>query len=223
MDTNVIGNGVNSSVELQVDPTAQAARVSLRALEWQPTNGTLGGHYSISAPSGAIGAGGVVSGGQIFQLRWNDSAKFFVLKKLKITTSVTTAFAAGQSVLEAMVGHGSTANGSGGTAITPNNTSNRLRSTMSPSSIATAGEIRVSSTGATTAATGQTLEPLGIGSAQMSAAGTTAQYLFEQRDQGTHPLILNNSDTLVIKATTIAGTGVWSFSVDMEWVEAATY
>lgn len=227
MDVKLVGYGSNSDTETQVDPTWNAARASLRALEVNNA-GVLGGHYAVTAITGTIAAA-IANNSQIFQIRWADSTKLFILKKLTASAQTITGFAATTSGadLELVIGHGSSANGSGGAAVTPTSTSNMLRKTFAPSAFVASGEIRVATTGALTAATGQTLEPAGVGYCNGAPAATNTHnpkaYLFEQRDFGTHPLILVSGDTLVVRSPLVSATGTWRVGFEIEWAEASVY
>ena len=227
MPAVIQGSGGNSDVPLQVDPTYNAARVSLRPIEFN-IGGMLGGHYAITSISGTMAAG-LVANSQIWQIRWAPPNPFvFILKSMSIQAATSTAFTTlfGADV-ELVIGHGSTANGSGGNPQVPNGTSNRMRNNMNASNFVTSGEIRVASTGALTPATGQTLEPYGIGYAKVApftinTLGTKV-VLYDQVDNGDHPCCLATGDSVVLRVPNPGATGVWSFGVQMECVEAATY
>jgi hypothetical protein len=221
------GNGSNADTFGQVDPTYDALRVSIRPYETQPDpQGPLGGHYFVSAMSGLMAAG-IASAAQVFQVRWADSSRLFVLKKLKVQCSTCTGFAATTigAPLQLFVGHGSTANGSGGTAVAL--AGGKGRASQGSTSFATSGEIRIATTSALTAATGQTLEsqPIGgcMGADNRTLVSTPEMYLFDQRDFGDHPLILVASDTLAITTLNPAATGTWEFAVTMSWAEVVQF
>ena len=112
MEVQVTGIGPNSAVETQVDPTASALRASLRALEYAGPGGVIGGHYSVAGQTGLMAAG-IASAAEVFQDRWLDPSKLFILKKLSVQCSTATGFAATTlgAPLELILGHGSTANG----------------------------------------------------------------------------------------------------------------
>lgn len=231
MDVSVSGFGSNDKVATQVDPTCAAIRTSVRPLEYQPDQGiggVVGGHYQIATVSGLIAAG-IASLAQVFQVRWADPTKIFILKKLVVMCATATGFAATTlgAPLDFILGHGSTANGSGGTALAPTGSSNKLRAAMGTTGFATSGEIRIATTAALTAATGQTLEPAALascmGADNRTLVSTGPMNLFEQRDAGDHPLILNTGDTFAIRAVTPAATGTWYLSVTMGWAEAGVY
>ena len=228
MDVQLKGFGPNIDTKQQIDYTHNAGRVSLRPIDHRPVPGAVnGGHYSIDAISGTIAAG-IAANAQIFQVRWADPTRLFILKSLKAhgatATAFTTLFGAD---LELIVGHGATANGSGGVALVPNSISNRMVGSMAPSAFSLGGEIRVATTAALTAATGQTLEPAGIGYAKVAPflANTLGAlvYLWENSDIGDHPLILQAGDTLVVRTPNPGATGTWSVGFQMEWVEATAY
>lgn len=228
MDVTLSGAGANSNIETQVDPTFQAARTSSRPLEYQSQGGVIGGHYSVGAQSGTISAG-IASLAEVFHVRWADPSKLFILKKFVVQCSTGTGFAATTlgAPLELIIGHGSTANGSGGTAIAPTSISNRMRQTMASTAFATSGRLAIATTLGMTAATGQTLEAAAIGECMgadnRTLVSTPPMPLFEQRDLGTHPLVLNSGDSLVMRTLNPAGTGTWFFCVTMEWVESVSY
>ncbi len=227
MDSTIVGTGANSNIETQVDPSFQAVRASLRPQEFK-IGGILGGHYSIGAQTGTMAAA-IASAAQVFQVRWADPSKLFILKKLSVQCATLTGFAATSlgAPLELIVGHGSTANGSGGTALAPTSSSNRMRQTMATTAFTTSGEIRIATTAALTAATGQTLEAAAISECLGAPNGTLVQSplmaLFEQRDFGAHALILNTGDTLAVRTLNPAATGTWVACFTMEWVEAVDY
>lgn len=228
MDFNLVGTGSNTNTQQDVDPSYKAARVTLRPIEWAPQNSVPGGHFSISAMTGTMAAG-IASLAQVFQVRWGDPTRFFLLKKLQVQCATLTGFAATSlgAPLELIIGHGSTANGSGGTALAPTSISNKMRGGMNATGFATSGEIRIATTAALTAATGQTLEPAPIasclGAANATLVQTTPLNLFEQREHGDHPLIILAGDTFTIRTNTPAATGTWVVAVTMDWAELVTF
>lgn len=222
------GTGSNDDTIMQVDPTYDAGRFSLRPIETQTDQqGVLGGHYRIAGQSGLMAAG-IASAAQVFQVRWADPSKLFGLKMLKVQASTCTGFAATTigAPLQLWIGHGSTANGSGGAAIAPTN-GNKSRNGHANTAFSTSGEIRLATTAALTAPTGQALEAAAFSGCMGAPNATLAQspemYLFDQRDNGDHPLILSTSDTLAILTLNPAATGTWTFTVTMTWFEAVQY
>jgi hypothetical protein len=225
--TIITGSGINADVQVQSDRTHQALRTSTRPLEYYVGN-IVGGHYSVGAMTGLMTAG-IASAAEVFQIRWADPVKLFILKKLTVQCSTATGFAATSqgAPLELIIGHGSTSNGSGGGAVSPSSISNRLRSSMAPSAFVTSGRIGISTTAALTAAGGQTLEPATVancmGADNRTLVSTPVMNLYEQRDIGSHPLVIAQGDTLVVRTNTPAATGTWYAAFSMEWVEAIAY
>ncbi len=168
-------------------------------------------------------AAGIASAAQAFQLRWADPTKLFILKKLTVQCCTLTGFAATTvgAPLQLFVGHGSTANGSGGTAV--GLAGGKGRATQGNTSFATSGEIRIATTAALTAATGQTLEGQPVGGCLGAPNATLVQSpdmpLFEQRDFGDHPLVLLAGDTLAVLTLSPAATGTWVAVFTMSWLE----
>ena len=201
---------------------------TLYPLEYDPNTGTNGGHYRVGAMTGLMAAG-IASAAQVFQVRWVSSSKLFILKQLTVQFSTCTGFAATTvgAPVELIVGHGSTANGSGGAALAPTSVGNKMRSAMATTEFANGGEIRIATTAALTAATGQTLEPATIGNCMgadnRTLVSTPPFDFFRQEDAGDHPLILQSGDTLVIRTNSPAATGTWFMSVQMSWLEATGF
>lgn len=229
MLTKIQGWGSNIDTYAQVDPTHDALRVSVRPIETQTDpQGPAGGHYVMAAQTGLMAAG-IATGGQIFQIRWADPSKLFILKKLTVQCATCTGFASTAlgAPLSLYVGHGSTASGSGGTALVPLAGQQKARANQGATSFATSGEIRVATTAALTAATGQTLEGAPVGACMGAPNSTLLQspqmYLFEQRDAGEHPLVLLATDTLAICAVNPAATGTWTAVITMSWAESVAY
>jgi len=228
MSEVIRGFGSNVDTLQQVDSSYDAARVSMRPIETQPDpQGLAGGHYFLNSQSGLMAAG-IASAAQVWQLRWAPGATIlFGLKKLKVQCSTCTGFAATTigAPLQLFVGHGSTANGSGGTAVTV--PGGKGRAAHSNSLFAIGGEVRIATTAALTAATGQTLEGQAVGGCMgadnRTLVSTGEMFLFEQRDFGDHPLILLPGDTLAILTLNPAATGTWQFTVSMSWLETAAY
>lgn len=223
MDVIINGTASNTNVNAQVDSSTNALRTSLKPTEWVQGS-IIGGHYSIGASTGTIAAA-IASAAQVFQVRWADPAKLFILKKLTVQCGTVAAFTTlAGCQLELIIGHGSTANGSSGTALAPTSISNKMRGVMASTAFATSGEIRIATTAALTAATGQTLEPAAV-SECMGAPGTLlaqspVMNLFEERDFGTHPLVLGAGDTLAVRTINVGATGTWIACFTMEWLEA---
>lgn len=228
MDVRVRGVQSNVDTFMQVDPSYDALRASIRPFETQTDpQGPLGGHYFVSAPTGTIAAA-IANSAQMFQVRWADPTRLLIVKKLTVQAVTLTAFSANTigCPLQLFLGHGSTANGSGGTAV--NVTAGKGRSGHGNTAFATSGEIRVATTAGLTAATGQTLEGQPVGGcagATPTALQSPVMALFEQRDFGDHPLILVAGDTLAVltgqPAPSATGTCVFFFT--MSWAESVVF
>jgi hypothetical protein len=221
------GWGSNEATFMQVDPTYDALRASIRPIETQTDpQGPFGGHYFVSAPTGTLSAT-IANSAQLWQVRWADPTKLFVLKKLTVQAMTLTNFSANTigCPLQLFIGHGSTANGSGGTAVSV--VAGKGRATQGSTSFVTSGEIRVAGTGGCTAATGQTLEgqPVGGCAGAPVSGQSVVMNLFEQRDFGDHPLVLTAGDTLAVLTGQPApsATGTATFFFNMSWAETVTY
>jgi|SRR5579859_231675 len=223
----LFGWGSNVDTPAQVDPTHDALRASLRPYETQPDpQGIAGGHYSVGAQSGTFAAA-IADGARVFQVRWADPTRIFILKKLKVQAITATGFAATSigCPLQLWLGHGSTANGSGGTALAVSG--NKGRATMSATAFLTSGEIRIGTTAGLTAATGETLEAIALGGCAGAPATTNTaspeMFLWDTRDAGEHPIVLLPGDTLAVLTKTPAATGTAVFVFQMSWAETSAF
>ena len=229
MDVRLVGHDANAQEFVQIDPTYNALRASLRPIEYKPVvGGLIGGHFRLGCQTGTMTAG-IASAAQVFQVWWNSPTKLFLLKLFKVQCATGTGFAATTlgCPLELIVGHGATSAGSGGTAITLKANQNRMRQDMGGSELASSGEIRVASVGAVTAAGGQVLESSAIGECMGAPNATLAQspemFLFDSKEHGDHPLTLVTGDTLVVRTLNPAATGTWYADFTMAWAEVANY
>ena len=155
-DVVIHGTGPNSSVEMQVDPTRSAGRVSIQPAEVNVKDGQiLGGHYKTGFIGGAL-AGALTAPNVLLQSRWVDTARVQELQRITLGV-LCTAFSSGISLDVALyVVRGMTATGSGTGSTTP--TPTRAKGTMPASQWPGNGELRVHGTAALTAATGGTLD-----------------------------------------------------------------
>lgn len=215
MDMTIIGSGINSSVEAQVDPTRKALRMSPSPIE-------AFGHYSIGVQTGAIAAT-VAAAGDLFHMYWADSVKNFLLKKLVVGATTGTVYTTLSGLpLELVIAHNASAVGSGGNAVTMNQ-SNRLRQTFPPSALAASGEIRYASTAALTAPTGFIVETNALADVPGAgfSLGTIANQTLWDPYGIDHPLILQKGDVLIVRAGPAGGgaSGVAVLSFSMQWAE----
>ena len=130
MDVQIIGAGQNANVEAQVDASTLAVHTVLKPTEFKMQGQPAGGHFQISGMTGLLAAP-ITNTGELFSLRWADPAKLFILEKMVVQFSTATGFAATSqgAPVELIIGHGSTANPSGGAGLAPNSVSNRSRNT----------------------------------------------------------------------------------------------
>lgn len=236
LDTNATIGGVNANnnVQMQVDPTFQSARANLRPTEFVGS-GMIGGHFYMAATFSNTAGQPNSASAQLFSMRWADTRTLFVLKRVTVTATITTAFGAAQLVdYDIIKAVSFSTNPSGGSSITLATTSQKARSnTMSGSLLATSGALQISSGSALTAGT-QTLDtqPFGYVMSAVQTAATAAfsvvtpsyQSLFETRDFGQHPMVFSANEGFVVRNGTAYGaTGVVKAGFMVEWCEVPTY
>jgi len=224
MAIQLIGSG---GVVAEVDGSLfQAQRTAARPLDY----GTRG-HYSIGAITGILPAA-LAANSEIFQLRWADTTRFCVVRRVSISASVsTTFFAAGVPVqVDLIKSTAWTVQGTGGTDIAPT-TFLKRRATMASSLIA-AGDMRIATTAALGAGT-KTLEGLSE-SAVVAGGPITASLngtifppgtmlLDADVGSGDHPVVLTANEGLSIRSVAVPATGTWTLAVRVDWAETASY
>lgn len=224
MAIQIQGNG---GVVSEVDGTTfRAQRVTSRPVD----HGALGA-YSYGGFTGILGAG-LGANSEIFQFRWTDATRFAVIRKIRISASVsTTMFAAGVPVqLDLVKSTAWSAQGTGGTGLTPAALLKR-RTSMGSSLVAT-GDMRIATTAALGAGT-KTLETLSLstiaaaGPITASLNGTiispgTILWQAEVGD-GEHPLVLAQNEGFSIRSVAVPATGTWTVSITIDWAEVTAY
>ena len=218
MAIQIQGNG---GTVAEVDGTNyRAMRSTLRPIDY----GALGS-YRMSGLSGTMAAG-LAANSEVFQFRWTDATRLCVITSVLWDglSGSATAFAAGFAKVDMLVARSWSADGSGGTTLTPTGNNQKMRSSMGTTLV---GSARVSSTAALTAGT-KTLDSLAMG--QYSAAigtATSTQWmpqfdLFHVDPGGETPLILAANEGFVVRAT-VPATGTWQFGVTVTWTEVTAY
>jgi hypothetical protein len=231
----IIEGGASGAL-IDVGSNTKAARVEVR-----PTDVGSLGSYIVAASSGTMAAG-LAGAATIFSVRWGDSTRAMVVRRVGLTArNLTTAFAAGVFLFELMQARSFSASDSGGSAITLTG-NNAKRRTSFGSSLVT--DMRISTTGTLTAGT-RTLDGnaaqlirgnvpatavnypfVGLGCANIPGASTGAystewQNLFEMDIATEWPLVFVQNEGFIIRAT-VPATGTWTFDVLVEWSEVAT-
>ena len=222
---NLLGIGPQSHVKVQVDPTHQAVRASLRPLE-HVVDGIIGGHYYLGATTGAIN--NAPAGDQLFAVRWNDGNNVFVLTHLAVS-ACCTAFNNSDGInVELLRASSYTVNATGGTHIIPSTTSQMAhQSKMSSSSLTSSGEIRVASGVAGFTPGTQILDTEGLAAVEcggLAGVATPLQSLFNTFNPAAYPLVFSNNQGFVVRVvTTVTGNNAFRFSIQMSWIEVSTF
>lgn len=234
MEVVVKGTGYNENVEMQVDPTFQATRMTPRPLD-HIVNGVVGGHYGVTATTGLLAVQTAASSG-LFAVRFVSSTKLMVLLKLTVGFSVTTVYSAatdgGEPDYELYLSRSYLTNPSaGGTQLAPASISMMGRSNMAPSEFCSNGAILPANTGALTTGS-PTLDTYPYAYATSSANGRAlgslgTATLLDVTKFGQHPIVFNTNQGFVIRNTRqlagAAGTGVGRCVFYMEWAEVGAF
>lgn len=224
MAIQIQGNG---GTVAEVDGTTfRAQRFTPRPVD----HGSLG-HYNYGGSTGILPAA-LAANSEIFQFRWTDATRFAVIRRIRLSASVTTTmFAAGVPVeIDLVKATGWTGQGTGGTG---NNLSTFLKArTSMGSTLVGSGDLRIATTAALGAGT-KTLEtekmnvlvaggPItGSLNGTIIAAGTP---LWEaEPGDGGHPLILAQNEGFVIRSVAVPATGTWRAAFQVSWAEVTAY
>lgn len=224
----VINDPINST------SVARVGNVSAKGIHTvnKPTDHGAYGHYTYGGFTGILPAA-LGANSEIFQFRWADASRLAVIRKIRITTSVsTTFFAAGVPQMIDLVKSTSwTVAGTGGTGLTIGTMLKRRNSGMGSSLVGT-GDIRIATTAALGAGT-KTLETLSL-STLVAACPITASLNGTMIPPGTilwqaeiadgeHPLVLAQNEGFSIRSVAIPATGTWTASITVDWAETDAY
>jgi hypothetical protein len=211
----------NTGVVAEVDGTNyRAMRTTLRPMDY----GALGS-YRVGALSGTMAAG-LAANAEVFQFRWTDATRICVVTSVDWNglSGSATAFTAGFAQVSLWIARSWTADGAGGTAVTPTGNNNKMRTSMSASLL---GSARISSTAALTAGT-KTLDANSVGNYSASIGTTTSQQwlpqtqLWHANPGSQSPLIMAQNEGFVIRAS-VPATGTWQFGITVAWTELEAY
>lgn len=197
-------------------------RRSLIFASHYPVNYDGGGCYQAAIRSNTVSAG-LTADSIIGVLRYVTAASLVAhLRKIRLSAwSMGNAFVAGQIYFDAYVARSFTADASGGIVASISSNTGKMRTSgMMP----TAMTLRASDTGALTAGTwildNSPLDTVGIGAPTTTYTTLLQRALLFERQQGEHPMILQNNEGVVIRAN-VPGTGSWRFSITADWDEVA--
>lgn len=205
-----------SGIDTEVDPTFQAARVSLRPVQ-------LSSYQSIGALTGNVTA--AAANGALFSLR-NLASNLLLIRRVGWSFLLTTAFTAAQKLdYGLMFARAFTASDTGGTAIALTGSNTKQRTSLAT---LTSVDCRIATTAALTAGT-KTLDTnyLGIiggwGTGIGAQIGSSPDNLLSQ-SSGDYPLILAiNEGINIVNITLMGATGVGVGYVNLEVAEVTSY
>jgi len=208
--------------------------------------GSLGA-YQISASSGTVAAG-LAGGSTVFSCRWGDATRLMLVRRVGILAqNAGTAFTAGTTLFDMVVGRSFSVSDSGQTALTPSGNLYKKRTNFGTSLIT---DMRIINTAAITVGT-RTLDANAMATVRGSVQATATNYLMVGSNMGSYagmtaaaiaatsngsaraldiwfpeignswPLVLVQNEGFIIRAT-VPATGTWTFTVEMEWAEIAS-
>lgn len=199
---------------LKIDGTYKSARVTQYPMDSV-------GRYRLSEFTGLMT--GIAANGEIFQFRWTDANHLALIKFLRVSYSVVTGFTAAQELaFRADLVSNWSADGSGGTAITPGATNLLKRSSYPQSKV---GSVRISTTGALTAGTKTiyTNPILAAARKTMAAAATVQDSDFAREEnfdfEGGSLILAQNNGLIVRNVIAMGAAGTIRGTVTVGWEE----
>lgn len=190
------------------------------------------GHFRIAGVTGDIAAGAGANS-ELVQFRWTHASLLAAILDVEITgMRASTAFAAGNIDIQAIIARSFTAAGTGGGTKTLTTNNNKVRTAHATTVV---GEIREATTAALGAGT-KTLDSNAVGniithsSGGPSAATPIIGSIYLPKNKlvdpdladGAHPIVLAQNEGLIIRAT-VPGTGVWNLGYSIVWAEMPAF
>lgn len=226
----VIESPSKSAVQAEVDPIFAAMRVTLRPLDYTSIQGTMGGkvggHYRAFAYTSAIAPSANVV---LANLRATDPGLLIVVTRVSVVVTVATAVTAQRNdPIGMFIARNYTVEETtNATAATLTGLNARLRSTIMSGPTAT---VRTTSNAAGMTGGTKTVDSNAVGLAGPNQAlvglgtGWPAQDIFQNEANGAHPIVLQQSEGLVMQwgATTLA-TGTVVVGVGFCWAEVPAF
>lgn len=234
--------GGTSAALIDVGANTKALRVEDRPLDV----GSLGA-YQGSFTSGTIAAG-LGAASTVFSCRWTDATRSMLVRRVAILAqNAGTAFAAGLTNFDMIMGRSFTVADSGQTSVLPTGNSQKKRTSFGATLI---GDLRISNTGAITPGT-RTLDSFPLATVKGSVQATATNYIMVGANVGASagmtaaaiaatssgsargldiwfpeignswPLVLVANEGFIIRAT-VPATGTWTLTVEMEWAEVSS-
>jgi hypothetical protein len=233
MDVTQVGAGPNANVDVQVDPTNQASRLSIRPTEHQLNNGSAqGGHYTTTF-SYSNTAAKPTAGSDIVSMRWALNNMFFVLKRLSVWVVTTTTYTAtANQDIALFKANGFSVAASAGTQVVPSSgPAQRARvSNMAATALGTGGGFLWISSGDLLTVGTRVLDTQGAGYfAYLNPITTVNQpqfgVLYEDRNTGQHPWVISANEGFVIQTPIGNGqvAGVSKYTFVMEHMEVPAF
>lgn len=237
MAIQVQGNGGTIG---EVGPNTRAQRAEERPIDVEGL-----GAYQGSYTSGTVAAG-LGAAATIFALRWADATRTCLIRRVALMAqNAGTAFTAGLTTFDMIVGRSWTVAPSGATALTPFAVTNTSKKRASfGTTLIGANDMRISATGAITngtvtldshpcavifgavqgVATNNVMVPASDGPMTAAAIAATGNYGVRPQDMwfpdisNSWPLVLVQNEGFIIRAT-VPATGTWRFNIELEWAE----
>lgn len=211
MAIQLIGNG---GFVADVDGTNwRGVRVTQRPPEYGS-----GGYYRTSFSALTAAAPGAAA--QLASLRWTSGSLLMAIHAIYQTIAVSTASTVGLPQLGCYVARSFSAGDSGGTAVTLTGSSFKTRTSMATTVL---GDMRYASAGVITAGT-RTLDSQPILSVVTNfALGSTNSNFMDNNGPYDHPIILAQNEGLVWQNVTAVTSGVYQYTVHIEWAEVASF
>lgn len=180
------------------------------------------GEYRVAEFSGLTTV--LAANGEVFQFRWTDASNLCALRSLRVRAAVITGFTAAQELaFTASQVTSWSADGSGGTTITPGATNLLKRNSYPQSKV---GSCRIATTGVLTAGTKTIFgNPFLVGQGKTLAAAATVQDAAIEAEVNWHatqsgPIVFGQNEGFVVRNNILLGAaGTVRWAIQAEWAE----
>lgn len=213
-------------IPIQGSPSGTVAEVAANTLAMRvserPMNIGAFGSYSVGVNNGTtVMTAGLAAAAPIFAFRGAAAAgpNCLVRRILFSAWTGTTGFAVTPCFFNLFVARAFTASDTGGSAVTMTTNNAKRRTSFATSAVQ---DIRFSATGTLSAGT-RTLDAAALSSVTGTASATASTVLVPPTDLLRYgpeawPLIIAPQEGFEIQAT-VPATGVWNYSVNVDWDE----
>jgi hypothetical protein len=202
--------GLDGTSVLAVDPAHDAARVSLRPAE-------VAGSFLVQVAGTTAAA--PAAGANLISWRWGSATQLALVRRFRLEMMVTTASTAGIPEMACYFADGFTASDTGGTAVTLSGNTNKRRTSLAISQIASNGDFRFATGGVLTAGT-RVLDTQPFMGVMAPLAVSTAPFVAEFGGSiEDEPIVFAQNEGIIVQNLSALTAAIYRYRLQIEWDE----